>query len=93
MAEHLYVYYRVAPADEAAALIAVARMFAEIAEASGSIGTLQRRCDDPGTWMECYSPAPPGLAEVVARTAARHLGKGLTGERHVEHFTDCPLPP
>ncbi|MDQ8021189.1 MAG: DUF4936 family protein [Moraxellaceae bacterium] len=92
MAEHLYIYYRVAPPDEAAALAAVTAVFAGIASDYGVRGLLQRRHDDPTTWMELYSPAPPGLADAVARAALSHFGTALASERHVEHFCDMTLP-
>lgn len=49
-----YVYYRVAPAQQTAALAAVSRLFVELQSQTGVTGRLMHRADDATTWMEVY---------------------------------------
>lgn len=51
---HYYVYYKIEPAKLATLLGATAALFDEMRAATGVQGRLQRRRDDPGTWMEVY---------------------------------------
>jgi hypothetical protein len=55
------VYYRVI-ADTPAARTTVATLMDEIKTATGVIGRLLMRCDDPGTWMEIYEPIDDAAA-------------------------------
>jgi len=103
-ATHLYVYYRVI-ADTQAARTSVATLMNEIQTATGVIGRLLMRCDDPGTWMEIYEPIDDaaGFSRTLAALVARYRVAAIAvdGRRHTECFTalspaagsmDEPLP-
>jgi hypothetical protein len=49
-----YIYYKVPPANAASAFAAVAALQRDLAMATGIVGRLLRRRDDPTTWMEVY---------------------------------------
>ncbi|GAA5159028.1 DUF4936 family protein [Viridibacterium curvum] len=49
-----YVYYRVAPQQNAAVQAAVLRLFSLMQTQTGVAGRLMRRVDDATTWMEVY---------------------------------------
>jgi hypothetical protein len=51
---HVYVYYRIAASDHAAAADAVRRLLVAVAKGTGVTGRCMRRQDDPETWMEVY---------------------------------------
>ncbi len=53
-----YIYYKVPAANTATALAAVNALHHHLAEATGIVGRLLRRRDDPTTWMEIYEPVP-----------------------------------
>lgn len=87
MACHLYVYYR-SQADGAALKAAFAAQQAQLA-AWNVQAVLQRRRDDPHTWMEIYRDVPTdsGFAEAL-REAAGPMTPLLEGARHEEWFVD-----
>ncbi|MCZ7564287.1 MAG: DUF4936 family protein [Burkholderiales bacterium] len=87
MSVALYVYYRVAAAEDAAARTLVRAVQDDVREATGVSGRLLCRRDDPGTWMEVYEGiedpvaferaletalARRGFAALLAPGAARH---------------------
>jgi hypothetical protein len=92
-ATHLYVYYRVI-ADTPVARMAVATLMDEIETATGVMGRLLRRCDDPGTWMEIYEPIDDAasFSQTLAALVARHGVEAIAvdGRRHTECFTALP---
>lgn len=53
-----YIYYKVPAANTEGALAAVNVLQRDLAEATGIVGRLLRRRDDPTTWMEVYEPVP-----------------------------------
>ena len=88
---HYYVYYRVACPGETASRDVVQRMLASVKAATGVVGRLLMRTDDPGTWMEVYE----GVAATVPFEAALALAVeqwGFAGiiaadsKRHIERF-------
>jgi hypothetical protein len=91
-ADHVFVYYRVAPARAATLSARVRAMQARLVEGTATRPRLMHRED--GTWMEVYE----NVADVAvflraleqAVTAAR-LDDALLadGQRHVECFTEC----
>ena len=93
-ATHIYVYYRVR-ADVAAARAAVAALMREIETATGVVGRLMVRCDDPATWMEVYEPIDDStrFSRTLAALVVQHGVAAITvdGHRHTECF--APLPP
>lgn len=95
MAAHLYVYYRVTDADDAATAAGVDRVIDRVRAATGIAGCRRRRRDEPRLWMEIYE----GIADVAGFTVAldtavravdlaRHLGPDE--RRHAEWFEDPP---
>ena len=90
----LYVYFRVARDDEAAAVAALRALHAQLRDTLDC--ELLRRADDDGavhvTLMETYRQ-PGGVAAPVQarieREAALCLAPWLVGERHVEVFEPC----
>jgi hypothetical protein len=55
-----YIYYKVAPAREAAVRAAVAELQRGLAARTGIAGRLLCRRDKPDTWMEVYENVPDG---------------------------------
>ena len=88
-ATHLYVYYRVA-ADAAAARATVAVLMSEVETATGVVGRLLVRCDDPATWMEVYEPIEDTkrFSLTLAALVAQHGVAAIAadGHRHTECF-------
>lgn len=97
MTVELYVYYRVAQADAAAAAGAVRAMQAGLRERHpGLQARLLRRpvaANDVQTWMEVYSIAG-GVDEALQRqiesAASPALQPWIQGPRHCEIFEDLP---
>jgi len=92
MSDHLYVYFRVADEQAAAALPHWHRWMETVAEATGIGGTLMRRPETRAglqTWMEYYADVPPAFGETLAGLWQQSgLQQWLSGERQVEHFID-----
>jgi Domain of unknown function (DUF4936) len=87
----LFVYYRVADANESAVRERVGAILADVRAATGVQGRLLRRRDDPATWMEVYEPVPETEAFEHALDAAlaRHRFDALLAPgtaRHTERF-------
>jgi Domain of unknown function (DUF4936) len=86
----VYIYYRVAAAQQAAAREAVGALQAALAAHSGIQGRLLRRTEDAETWMEIYEP----LSELDAFLAQLHSAEQAVeiaaliqdGKRHLESF-------
>ncbi len=90
---HLYVYYRVSPAQSAALRVQIESMQAQLSRDTGLSCSLRRR-PEPGpegeqTWMEVYENLTPELEaqlqEAVTRSGIESL---ICGPRHGEHFID-----
>ncbi|GAB4058872.1 DUF4936 family protein [Uliginosibacterium sediminicola] len=86
----VYIYYRVAAAQQAAARERVTQLFAQLAAQSGIHGRLLCRRDDDTTWMEVYAAvsAPEAfLAQLKAAETTLALASLIEGgQRHVEVF-------
>lgn len=93
MSSDVYVYYRIAPAAQAAAANAVSRVFALLAPHCAAPPQLKQRCDDASTWMEIYPGVHDFAAFQRALTQALRQHPLLTAEeRHVECFAARALP-
>jgi Domain of unknown function (DUF4936) len=87
-----YVYYRVAPLQQAATQTAVLQLFALMQAQTGVAGRLQCRLDDATTWMEIYE----GVADAEAFNSALQRNAEACGlqtlpgdaQRVIERFTD-----
>ncbi|MCK4124135.1 DUF4936 family protein [Ralstonia pseudosolanacearum] len=92
MADHLFVYFRIAERDAAAALPRWQRWLDTVEEATGVSGALMRRPevrDGLATWMECYHDIPPAFAATLAglwETGGPR--EFVAGERHAECFAE-----
>ncbi|AEG69113.1 conserved hypothetical protein [Ralstonia solanacearum Po82] len=92
MADHLFVYFRIAERDAATALPCWQRWLDTVEEATGVSGTLMRRPDvrdGLATWMEWYHDIPPAFAATLAglwETGGPR--EFVAGERHAEHFAE-----
>lgn len=92
MADHLFVYFRIAERDAASALPRWQRWLDTVEEATGVAGTLMRRPevrDGQATWMESYHDVPPAFAATLAglwETGGPR--EFVAGERHAELFVD-----
>lgn len=92
----IYVYYRVQPADVAAATAAVRQLQAELMSAlPGLRCSLSQRVESGAellTLMETYAH-PTGLADAWPRElegrATLLLARWTVGVRHVERFVPC----
>lgn len=84
-----YVYYKIDAARAAELRAVVDTLFDEVHAATGIRGRLQRRRDDPATWMEIYADVAPGsgfdavLAAALEKSAFARLGV----QRVTEIFT------
>ena len=74
MTLHIYVYYKVAPGNEALVRTRVEEMQKQIAAATGTQGSLLRRRDDPSTWMEVYADVEEAadFESVLSDAVTRH---------------------
>ena len=87
-----YIYYRIDAAHEAEARRALEAMLAALQSASGVIGKVYRKTQEPLLWMEVYSDVADAdaLVDTLTGLAAAH---GLTAciaenqRRHVEQFS------
>jgi hypothetical protein len=89
---HVFVYYRVAAPDAAAARREVAALQAFLRPHCGLAPRLLRRCDDPATWMEVYedlADAPALIDAMGAWLGATELDVLGRCERHLECFSDA----
>ena len=92
MADHLFVYFRIAEREAAAALPRWQRWLDTVEEATGVAGTEMRRPelrDGQATWMECYHDIPPAFTATLAglwETGGPR--EFVAGERHAELFVD-----
>ena len=81
------MYYRVRDAAPAAARVAA--LLAAVAARTGLRGVLQRRADDPSTWMEVFAPVPDVAAflQVLATCEVEAgVAEVIDGTRHRECF-------
>ena len=85
---HYYVYYRVEPARLEELRAVVAALFSEVHAATRIQGRLQRRRDDPSTWMEIYeNVADPADFERALEGALRECDfTRLSAKRKTEIF-------
>ena len=94
---HLYVYYRIDPAQASAAACAIDALFIRLAPYCVTPPRRLARCDEPELWMEVYE----GIADFTAffrqlDEAVQALGchRFIEGERHLESFcAHQPAPP
>ncbi len=92
MAFSYYIYYRVANADLAKAIVAT--MQASVQRATGIAGRVLLKRDDPSTWMEVYERVgdPEAFERCLAEAVLAHgFGKLLQpgSRRHVECFEEA----
>ena len=87
--QYVYIYYRVAPAQAAAAARGIDSLLAALAPYCAAPPRRLTRCDEPELWMEVYE----GVADFAAFTRRIDemvclLGCHLLieGERHLESF-------
>ena len=98
----LYIYYKVAPEQHAAALVAIGRLQAELVRSvEGLHASLLTRTDHAtheaptATWMEVYRH-PQGLSaatEALLSQQVHALPPGLMGPRHTERFVELLVHP
>lgn len=93
MAFSFYIYYRVDPKKAEACAPLIGKLLAEVRDATGIRGRLQRKHGEPNLWMEVYEGVPDEakfeweLAEIAGRLKIQDfLQSGTT--RHVECFQD-----
>jgi hypothetical protein len=86
---HVYIYYRVDPAQTEKATRAVDALLAMLAPHCNKPPRRLTRCDEPELWMEMYE----GISDFSSFTrqieeATRALGCHgfIKGERHLESF-------
>lgn len=88
---HYYIWYRIA-GDPAPARGAVNALQQDVARATGVIGRLLIRADDPTTWMEVYECVGDAKAfeQALAHATSTHGVPALAPDgRHVERFVDA----
>ncbi len=95
----LFVYYRVADANSAAAGDAIGGMQRRLVDAHpGLVARVLRRPesnDSVQTWMEAYALPGRGIdaaLEAAIALAARAMAGSIIGERHVEVFVEGASP-
>lgn len=91
MADHLFVYFRIAERDAAAALPRWQRWLDTVEEATGVSGTLMRRPearDGLATWMEWYHDIPAFAATLAGLWETGGPREFVAGERHAECFVE-----
>lgn len=86
-----FVYYRIQPERQVELAASLATMHASLHAATGIIGRVRRRLDDPLTWMEIYEGVTdPRLFEVELGLHAMNHGLHDVlepgGVRHLERF-------
>ena len=87
--QHVYIYYRIDPAQAETAARAVDTLLGALAPYCSIEPRRLARCDDPVLWMEIYE----GIADIAAFTqqldnTLRQLNPDAftVGERHQENF-------
>jgi len=93
VAQHLYVYYRVDPADSAALRARVEAMQTQLNRRTGQLCGLRRRPesgpDGKETWMEVYENLTPELEALLQEEVTRSgIETLIGGPRHSERFID-----
>jgi hypothetical protein len=88
-----YVYYRIAPQNEAQARQRVQSLLAQVARHCGVAGRLLAKCDEPNMWMEVYEGVQDrhSFEDVLERAAAgTRIGEVLAegAARKVECFRE-----
>lgn len=94
MADALYIYYRVDPAEEAAARQRVEALLRAVEARTGIRGRRMCKQGEPSLWMEVYDPVPdPAALQTALRETEAQLAihavlmPGST--RKTEHFRPC----
>lgn len=94
LADALYIYYRVDPAQEALARQRVEALLRDVEARTGVRGRRLCKQGEPSLWMEVYDPVPdPGALQKTLREAESRLEihtvllPGST--RKTEHFRPC----
>jgi hypothetical protein len=87
--QHVYIYYRIDPAQLVTAARAVDSLLAALAPYCKSMPRRLARCDEPALWMEIYE----GITDIAAFTQhldttlrLLHPHQFIVGERHLERF-------
>ena len=88
-----FIYYRIAPGQEALARERATRLQTRLAEAAGVRSRLLTKCGEPNLWMEIYEAVVDAAAfERALDTAVGELRicEGLAdgSRRHMECFED-----
>jgi hypothetical protein len=93
MLHSYYIYYRVDPAQAAAAELRIKQLLDAVSKATGSMGRLMKKRDEPHLWMEVYENVINEakfeweLAEAVKKLKATEFLQPGT-PRHVECFEE-----
>jgi hypothetical protein len=88
---HYYVWYRIT-GDPAPARGAVNALQHDVAKATGVMGRLLMRSEDPTTWMEVYENVVDAKAfeRALAQATSAHGVPTLAPDgRHLERFVDA----
>jgi hypothetical protein len=91
--QHVYIYYRIDPAQAETAARAIDALLARLAVYCSTPPQRLARCDDPALWMEVYAGItnPAAFADaLVAALDALPTRDWIVGARHIERF--CPQP-
>lgn len=91
MSVTLYVYYKVAAAEDTAARSLVRAVQKDVRDATGVAGRILRRRDDPATWLEVYEDVGDldAFERALDEALARHFFNSVLAPgaaRHVERF-------
>lgn len=92
MPHSYYIYYRIDPAQAAAAAQRVQQLLDGVERATGVAGRLMRKRGEPNLWMEVYEDVADAaqfeweLAETVGKLKATEFLQTGSG-RHTECFT------
>ncbi len=88
--KHVYVYYRIVPAQEAMAADRIGALQGLMARHCSQPPRRLCRCDDPALWMEVYAEIADHAAFMAALDAAvlsLDCAAFTLGERHLECFS------
>jgi hypothetical protein len=91
---HVYIYYRIDPAQASAAARAIDALLAQLVPHCAHPPRRMHRCNDPTTWMEIYAGIanfPVFAAALSESVQALNCTSFIQGERHLECF--APSPP
>jgi hypothetical protein len=86
---HVYIYYRIDPAQTETAARAVDALLAMLAPQCSTPPHRLTRCDDPELWMEVYegiSDFASFARQIEEVTRALGCHGFIEGERHLESF-------